>query len=168
MGGNLSLGLKQIEDGSSNTVMLGELRAGLSSSDRRGVWAMGMAGSSSIWAHSTDDCIGPNSCLPGADNIYGGPNVVRDVGDATMLQECMAIGGGGAASNQAAPRSLHVGGVNVAFCDGSVAFITENVQTHTGEYNIAYDPQGDGYRDYGVWEKIMCSQDGGVFERNAF
>ncbi|HEX6962048.1 MAG TPA: DUF1559 domain-containing protein, partial [Lacipirellula sp.] len=124
MGGNTSLSIRQIIDGTSNTVLLCELRSGISVSDRRGIWAMGMAGASSIWAHSTDDCIGPNSCEAGADNILGAARVIAEVGESVMLQECMGIGGGGTASNQAAPRSLHTGGISVAFADGSVAFVT--------------------------------------------
>lgn len=166
MGGNTALSIKEIEDGTTNTVLLTELRAGLSPGDRRGIWAMGMAGASSVWAHSTDDCIGPNSCLPGADNIMGSARTVAEVGESVMLQNCMAVGGGGSASNQAAPRSQHVGGVMVAFADGSVTFITENIETHNGSYNIAYET--DGFLDYGAWEKIMCSSDGGLFDRNAF
>lgn len=166
MGGNTSLTVHQIEDGTTNTILLTELRAGLNAVDRRGIWAMGMAGASSVWAHSTDDCIGPNSCQPGADNIYGGSTVVTQLGEGTLLQECMYSGGGGSGSNQAAPRSLHAGGVNVAFADGSVTFITENIATHKGEYNIAYDR--DGYLDFAVWEKIMSSSDGGLFNRNEF
>ena len=168
MGGNVSLSIKEIEDGTTNTILLTELRAGLSVSDRRGIWAMGMAGASSVWAHATDDCIGPNSCEQGADNIMGGAAVEREVGLATMHQECMGIGGGGTGSNQATPRSLHSGGVNVAFADGSVAFITENIQTATGmpDPNLAYTL--NGYVYYGTWEKIMCSSDGGTFNRNEF
>jgi prepilin-type N-terminal cleavage/methylation domain-containing protein len=165
MGANTALSIKQIEDGTSNTVLLAELRAGLSVSDRRGIWAMGMAGASSVWAHATDDCIGPNSCLPGADNILGSARTVAEIGESTMLQNCMAVGSGGTASNQAAPRSQHIGGVMVAFTDGSVAFITENVETHHGSFNIAYD--SDGFLDFGAWEKIMSSSDGGTFDRNA-
>jgi prepilin-type processing-associated H-X9-DG protein len=172
MGGNTALSIREIEDGTSNTVLLGELRAGISVSDRRGIWAMGMAGASSIWAHSTDDCIGPNSCEAGADNILGGSRVEAEVGLGTMLTNCMGIGGGGTASNQAAPRSQHPGGVHVAFVDGSVAFISENIETHHGTYNLAYQTVENGgkpgFMDFGVWEKIMCSSDGGTFDRNAF
>jgi prepilin-type processing-associated H-X9-DG protein len=86
-----------------------------------------------------------------------------------MQQNCMGIGGGGTASNQAAPRSQHPGGVHVAFADGSVAFISENIETHHGTYNLAYqEGSRPGFMDFGTWEKIMCSSDGGTFDRNAF
>jgi prepilin-type N-terminal cleavage/methylation domain-containing protein/prepilin-type processing-associated H-X9-DG protein len=168
MGGNTSLSIKQITDGTSNTVLLTELRAGLAPGDRRGIWAMGMAGASSVWGHSSDDCVGPNSCFAGADNILGSNRAVAEVGENTMVQNCMGIDPGGSTSYQAAPRSQHIGGITVAFADGSVAFITENIETHHAGFDadLAYDP--DGYNDFGAWEKIMCSSDGGTANRNEF
>jgi prepilin-type N-terminal cleavage/methylation domain-containing protein len=164
MGGNLALSIKQVEDGTSNTIAVAELRAGLTPSDRRGIWAMGAAGASSIWGHSTDDCVGPNSCLVGADNIWGLDKVIQEVGADRLLAECMT--GGEGPSNQAAPRSTHVGGVGVAFADGSVAFVSNSIETHHGGWNIAFD--ADAYAKYGAWEKLTCSQDGGTVDRNQY
>jgi prepilin-type N-terminal cleavage/methylation domain-containing protein/prepilin-type processing-associated H-X9-DG protein len=166
MGGNTSLAIKQIEDGTSNTVLLVELRAGLTPGDRRGIWAMGMAGASSVWAHSTDDCLGPNYCAVGADNILGSNRAVAEGGEDLFAQNCMGISSGGSTSFQAGPRSQHPGGVAVAFADGSVTFITDNIEVHHGGRNIAYETEG--YNDFGAWEKIMCSSDGGSFNRNEF
>ena len=46
MGWNLSVRLAEITDGLSNTLMVGEVRSGLSDIDRRGTWALGTAGAS--------------------------------------------------------------------------------------------------------------------------
>ena len=47
MGCNTSLSLDQVHDGASCTVLLGELRAGVSPWDSRGTWAMSAVGASS-------------------------------------------------------------------------------------------------------------------------
>jgi prepilin-type N-terminal cleavage/methylation domain-containing protein/prepilin-type processing-associated H-X9-DG protein len=166
MGGNLSLSMRQIEDGTSNTVVVGELRAGLTSGDRRGIWAMGTAGASSIWGHATDDCVGPNSCLPSADNIWGGSTLTQEIGEVDLANQCM--GAGGSSSSQAGPRSMHQGGINVCFADGSVSFISDSIQTHAPEWNFVYRDPPTEYLDYAAWEKITCAQDGGVVNRNEF
>jgi prepilin-type processing-associated H-X9-DG protein len=167
MGGNTSLSIEQIADGTSNTVLLVELRAGLSPGDRRGIWAMGAAGASSVWAYSTDDCLGPNYCGDNADNIMSSNRAVAEVGADVLLQQCMGVSSGGSTSNQAAPRSQHPGGVTVGFADGSVTFISDNIEVHHGpDRDIAY--RADGFTLFGAWEKIMCSSDGGTFNRNEF
>ena len=46
MGPNISVALKRITDGTSKTILVGEIRTGPSPGDARGVWAMGHAGAS--------------------------------------------------------------------------------------------------------------------------
>jgi prepilin-type N-terminal cleavage/methylation domain-containing protein/prepilin-type processing-associated H-X9-DG protein len=171
MGGNTALGIREINDGTSNTVLLVELRAGLSPGDRRGIWAMGMAGASSVWAYSTDDAVGPNSCNDYADNILGSAKANAEVGHSFLVQNCMGTAEtGGSGSFQASPRSQHPGGIIVAFADGSASFTSDNIETHhkTDDWNLAWDYKTPGFVYFGAWEKIMCSSDGGIFDRNAF
>ena len=53
------------EDGTSNTIMLNEVRVGIEARDRRGTWAMGAAGSSVTAANATvGDCPTPNDRNP--------------------------------------------------------------------------------------------------------
>ncbi len=62
MGPNVGVKLRQITDGTSKTIMLGEIRAGLNEKDRPRVWAIGHAGTSLIAMYgggSDDD--GPNA-----------------------------------------------------------------------------------------------------------
>ena len=51
MNWGVKLGQLTAEDGASNTIMLGELRVGVNARDRRGVWALGFAGSSVLTGH---------------------------------------------------------------------------------------------------------------------
>ena len=62
--------LRKITDGWSKTVLLGELRAGVSAADTRGVWAMSGGPPSSLWAHGYGgDDNGPNNRFLAADDI---------------------------------------------------------------------------------------------------
>jgi prepilin-type N-terminal cleavage/methylation domain-containing protein len=53
MGANISLRITDIHDGTSNTILLGEIRAGVISQDTRGIWAMCGACPSALWCHAT-------------------------------------------------------------------------------------------------------------------
>ncbi len=159
-----SVSMRQIADGTSNTLMIGELRVGLSPSDRRGTWAMGMCGSSVLCMHATNAISGPNSCSPTADDLADARVVVRDVGDATLRQECM-LPFQGAGSQQAACRSSHVGGVVVAMADASVHFISDFIQGTP--YDIMKSPP-ISENNFGIWQRLNGSSDGFLLDRDGF
>jgi len=129
------------EDGTANTIMLNEVRAGLNDKDRRGVWAMGVGGSSVTAGISLDYALGSGSggdCrVPNDADEYS-----DDIEDCDKLRGQLGVGNTGlgklrmGCSNdnlptnwynwQANARSLHQG-VNACFCDGSVRFIFNDI-----------------------------------------
>ena len=169
MGPNVRLRASQIADGLSKTVMLTELRTGLHSVDRRGTWALGHPGASSIWAHSSDDSFGPNSCAPNGDNIWGALDLRSFVSNAQQLQECMSIPIGWDRSTQAAPRSLHQDGIFACMGDGAVRFISDFIELRSNPqnfYDINVGPEV--ISTYGTWERITGSADGTSINDAAF
>ena len=125
-----NIGLNDILDGSSNTVMIGELLRFNNSGDCRGCW--GKAHGAVISAYTSGD---PQN--DGAKGIAT-PNVkaigiYRDapthcantptVGDPDL--ECVDKAGDGLGGN--AMRSKHPGGAQAVFADGRVQFLTNNI-----------------------------------------
>jgi prepilin-type processing-associated H-X9-DG protein len=109
-----------VEDGTSNTIMVNHVRAGLSNQDPRGVWALGMYGASIAGGCPVGDCFGPNDTGDNADDVVGCVN---------NKQQSMGCWNGG--YGQANGRASHSGGINVALGDGSVRFVRNSVSLLT-------------------------------------
>jgi hypothetical protein len=156
MGVNTAVRLKRITDGTTKTIMLGELRAGITEQDPRGVWALGHAGPSLLARYgSGGDVIGPNYCDVHGDDIdfsmCAGPGLCNTNGANPVLQaECMGCFNTPGAFDQAGVRSKHAGGAFLAMCDGSVTFINDDIET-SGCYNNCCTP----------WDYMIMSGDNG-------
>ena len=148
MGPGKSMKTEEMIDGASNTIMLAELRAGVVSVDGRGTWSLGGAGPSAIARCGWDgDAKGPNARVGSSDDIFGCDKVLEQVDDDQLRIMGMACYNY-ANYAQATSRSAHPGGVETAFCDGSVHWITDGI------------PVGTSESDLGVWDKLLLPCDG--------
>jgi hypothetical protein len=132
-------------------MLITEIRAGLSERDPRGVWAFGHAGGNLVtWHGWGGDANGPNYCGELSDDI--GNLTLTVCQSAEYANECMTCyssGGEGTGSfDQATSRSMHFGGVFVAMCDGSVQFISDEIETG-GEWGTCCR----------AWDYLILSQD---------
>lgn len=116
--------MSDIRDGTSYTIMLGELIAGISDTfpggadrgDLRGTWAhvwMGMASYTHLYTPNTSagDGLRTEWC--------------KDMPEAGLPCNDPQAGPGG--TNYASARSHHPGGVNVVFVDGHVQMYSDSV-----------------------------------------
>ena len=148
------MSIRKIKDGLTKTIMFGEMRAGLSEVDPRGCWAMGTVGSSVHYRHASNRTISPNSCNPGDDDVANATEIVADVGEQVLQQNCMFVEINWNHSAQSVMRSTHQGGINVCMCDGSVRFLSDFIDT--GQQIGGVDDSPENFR---TWQRLNVSQD---------
>ena len=160
MGANASVSVGEIHDGTSNTFMLLELRAGLTRYDCRGIWAMSGAGPSSVWAHGyIGDARGPNCIFSNSDDTANCGQLHTALGgESELVRKKMPCyeGTGSSPNRQAGSRSMHPGGVFACFCDGSVHWISDNIDT-SGSVSRA-----------SAWDRLNLSNDGQPIPSGAY
>ena len=149
MGPGKTMKTEEMIDGASNTIMLAELRSGVVFCDCRGTWALGGAGPSAIACCGYNgDSKGPNAKGSNADDIFGCDSVKGQLDDDQLVTLGMLCYASSTYNSQATSRSSHPGGVQTAFCDGSVHWITDGISVGTDANNL------------GVWDKLLLPCDG--------
>ena len=133
-GGESQTTFGNISDGSSNCAMVSEVISGKDDDgttggpdcpanfcvDVRGVWTSFLGGASWYTHLNT-----PNTSVPDAGEV-GGNNRAWQVDNVNPPMPVVPVSAG-PYQFHAAARSTHLGGVNVAFGDGHVQFVTDNI-----------------------------------------
>jgi prepilin-type processing-associated H-X9-DG protein len=135
--------ISDITDGTSNTMAVAEYLKGIDSADCRGQFYTHRAGAQTLFV-----TLGPNS--PSKDNITSYWCPTNGTPDEPSLN-LPCVGGASWDANFASPRSRHPGGVHALFCDGSVHFISDSVNSHTP--TSATDLPG-------TWQRLAWIADG--------
>ena len=144
--------IRKITDGTSNTLMLAEIRTRAQEQDQRGAWALPWTGASLLafdmhdwpygdksarykaFTYSLGQTQRPNNQGPTPDMLY---DCVDQAGAQFDGMPCATWSPGGRNFFlSASPRSCHPGGVNASFVDGHVVFLPDNVDEIAMAYTV--------------------------------
>ncbi|MCA9004788.1 MAG: DUF1559 domain-containing protein [Planctomycetaceae bacterium] len=115
--------IRDISDGTSNAIMLGEIVVGTATSDDKGAW--GWCTGALFSGRNSNGILTPNTTKV----TDGTPYAANNSSDQNFNRRNNPdITGSGAGQGL---RSFHVGGAHVTLADGSVRFISENVDQNT-------------------------------------
>jgi prepilin-type N-terminal cleavage/methylation domain-containing protein/prepilin-type processing-associated H-X9-DG protein len=143
---------QDIEDGRSTTLVFAEIRTRDPRHDQRGAWALPWCGSTLLsfdfhpdleaMAGGKDEPPGPYNPNPESLGLTQFPNSIN----ADVLYQCwdpapaqfegMPCNSSVSGYVSAAPRSFHGDGANVAFLDGHVAFLPNNIDEYAMMYMV--------------------------------
>lgn len=127
-GFNKSFSYEDFTNGRATMVAVDEVRAGIHPRDSRGVWALGQIGGSVTWAHGMNGDAGhPNDLWKRADDIAGCHRLHELFGEQGLVDLGMPCCSYCSYNDQAAARSQHPGGVHVLMLDGSVHFVSNQI-----------------------------------------
>lgn len=146
-GVNRVVRIADITDGTSTTVAVDELRAGVNEHDLRGCWAMpGLAAGT---AAMFNDACRPNSREPYSDDM-------ENCAVSGMLGSAGGMGCfDGTATTQMTGRSMHPGGLQILMADGSARFVSDTI-----DYKVTQ--VGCGAPPHGIWQAIHTRAGGDV------
>jgi len=127
-GFNQSFRLDEFRNGKSSLVAINEIRAGIHAVDPRGAWALGHIASSVTWGHGANgDAGGPNNLWARSDDIQGGGKLNEIFGPQELIRLGMPCVSYIDQNQNATSRSRHSSGVNTAFLDGAVRFVSDKI-----------------------------------------
>ena len=144
---NSSIRIRDFRDGTSNTVAINELRAGLNKHDLRGCWAMPGLGSGT--AAMYNDASRPNSRQPYSDDME---NCAVSGSLGTPPMGCYDS----QSTGQMTARSQHPGGTQFLMADASTRYVTQDIDFKGGQNNCG--PAAER----GIWQKIHTRNSGEV------
>ncbi len=168
MGPRHTMTPNEISDGRSQTILLSEIRSGLNNLDSRGTWALGGAGPSATSGNGSygGQAAGPNNTSPESDYVEFCSSIGVNSNEAARLgMPCT-----GNTNNRATSRSMHKGGVNIAFADGSAHWISDeiNISKSVDPTIGEFSPSETTKTQFTIWDCLLLSKDGMVISASDY